>query len=272
MNVYLCETIAIYNLKEALNICLLQCDLHWENALKNRTQIDTYLARVTGVDIILLPELFSTGFSVASTHLAEKMDGETLIWMKTLSEKKKTVLCGSIMIEDKRNIYNRLLWVEPNGRVLHYDKRHLFSLIEEDKHFTAGTKRLIIDYEGWKICPMICYDLRFPVFARNDVNYDLLLFLSNWPNPRIAAWDTLLKARAIENQAYVIGLNRVGTDGFNAQYPGHSQVIDPDGHCISFAPEYKVGLVEVTLSKNYLIRCRKRYPFLSDRDIFMITD
>ena len=259
-------------MKEALNICLLQCDLYWEDTLKNRAQIDTYLSGVTGLDIILLPELFSTGFSIASTHLAETMEGKTLTWMKTLSEKKQTVLCGSVMIEDNGNIYNRLLWVEPNGRVLHYDKRHLFSLIEEDKHFTAGIDRLIIEYEGWKICPMICYDLRFPVFARNDVDYDLLLFVANWPNTRISAWDALLKARAIENQAYVIGLNRVGTDGFNAQYPGHSQVLDPEGDCISMAPEYEVGLVEVTLSKNYLIECRKRHPFLTDRDNFKITD
>ena len=259
-------------MKDALNICLLQCDLHWEDALKNRTQIDAYLADVKGADIILLPELFSIGFSVASTHLAETMHGVTLTWMKTLSEKKKTVICGSVMIEDKGHIYNRLLWVEPNGRVLHYDKRHLFSLIEEDKHFTAGTKRLILEYEGWKICPMICYDLRFPVFARNDVDYDLLLFLANWPNTRISAWDALLKARAIENQAYVIGLNRVGTDSFNAHYPGHSQVLEPEGDCISMAPKYEVGLVEVTLSKNYLIECRKRHPFLSDRDAFTITD
>ena len=259
-------------MKEALNICLLQCDLHWENPLKNRTQIDAYLAEVTGADIILLPELFSTGFSVASTHLAETMDGETLSWMKMLSEKKKAVLCGSVMIEDKGRVFNRLLWVEPNGRVLYYDKRHLFSLIEEGKHFTAGTKRLILEYEGWKICPMICYDLRFPVFARNDVDYGLLLFVANWPNKRIAAWDALLKARAIENQTYVVGLNRVGVDGFNAEYPGHSQVLDPEGDCISMAPEYEVGLVEVTLSKNHLMECRKRHPFLSDRDIFTITD
>ena len=197
-------------MNETLNICLLQCKLYWEDSLKNRTQIQTYLEEVIAADIILLPELFSTGFSVASTHLAETMDGETLSWMKTLSEKKKAVLCGSVMIEDKGHIYNRLLWVEPNGRVLHYDKRHLFSLIEEDKHFTAGTERLIVEYEGWKICPMICYDLRFPVFSRNDVDYDVLLFVANWPNTRIAAWDALLKARAIENQTYVVGLNRVG--------------------------------------------------------------
>ena len=259
-------------MKEALNICLLQCDLYWEDALKNRTQIDVYLAEVTGADIILLPELFSTGFSVASIHLAETMDGETVVWMKSVSKKKKAVLCGSVMIEDKGRVFNRLLWVQPNGRVIHYDKRHLFSLIEEDKHFTAGTQRLIVEYEGWKICPMICYDLRFPVFARNDVDYDVLLFVANWPNQRIAAWDALLKARAIENQAYVIGLNRVGLDGLNASYPGHSQVLTPEGEYISMAPKDEVGLVEVTLSKNDLISCRKRYPFLSDRDAFMVTD
>lgn len=259
-------------MKEDLNICLLQFDLYWEDAFKNRIQIDAYLAKIRGADIILLPELFSTGFSVASTHLAETMDGETVVWMKAQAKKKKAVLCGSVMIKDRGHIYNRLLWVEPNGRLLHYDKRHLFSLIEEVKHFTAGTKRLILEYEGWKICPMICYDLRFPVFARNDVDYDLLLFVANWPNTRISAWDALLKARAIENQAYVVGLNRVGTDGSNTQYPGHSLVLDPEGDCISMAPEYEVGLVEVTLSKNYLIECRKRFPFLSDRDTFTITD
>ena len=258
-------------MKEELNICLLQCDIHWEDALKNRTQIDTYLVEVTGADIILLPELFSTGFSVASTHLAETMDGETLAWMKTMSEKKKAVLCGSVMIEDKGHIYNRLLWVEPNGKVLHYDKRHLFSLIEEYKYFTAGTERLIVEYEGWKICPMICYDLRFPVFARNDVGYDLLLFVANWPDKRIVAWDALLKARAIENQAYVIGLNRVGTDGYKAMYSGYSQVIDAEGDVIVIAPENEIGMVEFTLSKKHLSELRRRLPFLADRDDFNLT-
>ena len=258
-------------MKEELNICLLQCDIHWEDALKNRTQIDTYLVEVTGADIILLPELFSTGFSVASTHLAETMDGETLTWMKTMSEKKKAVLCGSLMIEEKGHVFNRLLWVEPSGKVLHYDKRHLFSLIEEDKYFTAGTERLIVEYEGWKICPMICYDLRFPVFARNDVGYDLLLFVANWPDKRIVAWDALLKARAIENQAYVIGLNRVGTDGYKAMYSGYSQVIDAEGDVIVIAPENEIGMVEFTLSKKYLSELRRRLPFLADRDDFNLT-
>jgi len=255
-------------MKEELNICLLQCDLHWEDSLKNRTQIATYLAEVTDADLILLPELFSTGFSVASTHLAETMDGKTLAWMKSVSKKKKAVLCGSVMIKEKGHVFNRLLWVEPNGRVLHYDKRHLFNLIDEDKHFTAGTERLIVEYEGWKICPMICYDLRFPVFSRNDVDYDLLLFVANWPEKRIAAWDVLLKARAIENQAYVIGLNRIGEDGYKAMYSGHSQVIDADGDLISMAPENEIGFVELTLSKKHLSKLRRRLPFLADRDDF----
>jgi len=255
-------------MKEELNICLLQCDLHWEDAEGNRNQIADYLAAVEGVDIIILPEMFSTGFSVESTHLAETMEGETVAWMKSISHKKNSVLCGSMMINENGNVYNRLLWVEPNGFIQHYDKRHLFSLIDEQKYFTAGTERLIIEYKGWKICPLICYDLRFPVFSRNDVNYDLCFYVANWPDKRIAAWDTLLKARAIENQTYVIGLNRVGIDGYKAEYSGHSQVIDPKGDIIASAPENEIGLVELTLSKSHLETLRERLPFLDDRDQF----
>ena len=255
-------------MKEELNICLLQCDLHWEDAEGNRNQIADYLAAVEGVDIIILPEMFSTGFSVESTHLAETMEGETVAWMKSMSHKKNSVLCGSMMINENGNVYNRLLWVEPNGLIQHYDKRHLFSLIDEQKYFTAGTERLIIEYKGWKICPLICYDLRFPVFSRNDVNYDLCFYVANWPDKRIAAWDTLLKARAIENQTYVIGLNRVGIDGYKAEYSGHSQVIDPKGDIIASAPENEIGLVELTLSKSHLETLRERLPFLDDRDQF----
>jgi len=161
-----------------------------------------------------------------------------------------------------------LLWVEPNGAIQHYDKRHLFSLINEEKHITAGNNRLIVTYKGWKICPLICYDLRFPVFSRNDVNYDLCFYLANWPNKRIKAWDTLLKARAIENQSYIIGVNRIGTDGYNAEYSGHSQVVDPMGEVIAAAPDNEIGWIEVSLSKDHLTTIRKKIPFLSDRDPF----
>ena len=259
-------------MKEELNICMLQCDLHWEDAQKNRSQIEGYLATVQDVDLILLPEMFSTGFSVESTHLVETMDGVTVDWMKMIARKKAAVICGSIMIKENGNIYNRLLWVESNGTIQHYDKRHLFSLINEEKHFTAGTERLIIEYKGWKICPLICYDLRFPVFSRNDVDYDLLIYIANWPDKRIGAWNALLKARAIENQSYVVGLNRVGEDGYKAVYSGHSQVIDADGDIISVAPENEVGLVELTLTKKHLLKLRTRLPFLDDRDEFELMN
>ena len=257
-------------MKESLDICMLQCDLHWESPIDNRAQIESYLEGISGVDVILLPELFTTGFSVESVQLAETMTGDTMAWMKSVSESKDSVLCGSIMVKDSGNVYNRFLWVEPSGRVLHYDKRHLFSLSDEPLYFTAGTSRLILEYKGWKICPMICYDLRFPVFSRNDEGYDLLLFVANWPEKRIGAWDVLLRARAIENQSYVLGLNRVGSDGKHLKYSGHSQAIDVDGGLISVAPENEIGFVELSLSKNHLTEMRKKAPFLEDRDHYSL--
>ena len=259
-------------MKEELNICMLQCDLHWEDAQKNRRQIEDYLSQVKEADLVLLPEMFSTGFSVKSTHLAESMDGVTVDWMKMIARKKAAVVCGSLMIKENGNFYNRILWVEPNGIIKHYDKRHLFGLINEDQYFTAGTERLLVEYKGWKICPLICYDLRFPVFSRNDVDYDLLIYIANWPDKRIGAWNALLKARAIENQSYVVGLNRVGEDGYKAVYSGHSQVIDADGDIISVAPENEVGLVELTLTKKHLLKLRTRLPFLDDRDEFELMN
>lgn len=256
---------------ENLKIALLQFDITWENPLKNRNKIELYFASVKTADIILLPEMFTTGFSVEATHLAESMDGETVAWMKEMAIKQQSVVCGSLMINEAGNIYNRLVWVEPSGLIKTYDKRHLFSLINEQKHFTAGTKRLIIEYKGWRICPLICYDLRFPVFSRNDVNYDLCFYIANWPSKRIAAWDILLQARAVENQAYTIGVNRVGVDGYKASYSGHSQVLDPMGDVIATAPENEVGWVEFALSKKHLDDFRKRFPFVEDRDLFELT-
>ena len=251
---------------ENLKVALLQFDITWENPLKNRNKIELYFASVEAVDIILLPEMFTTGFSVEATHLAESMVGETVSWMKEMAIKRQSVICGSLMIKEAGNIYNRLVWVEPSGLIKIYDKRHLFSLISEHKHFTAGTNRLIIEYKGWRICPLICYDLRFPVFSRNDVSYDLCFYVANWPSKRIAAWDVLLQARAVENQAYTIGVNRVGVDGYKAHYSGHTQVVDPLGEIIALAPENEEGWVEVSLSKTHLNSIRKRLPFLEDRD------
>jgi len=257
-------------MEEELSVALLQCELSWENPSKNRTQIEIYLERVKNVDIVLLPEMFTTAFSVNAIHLAEPMNGESILWMKEIAKEKQFVLCGSMMIQENENIYNRLLWVDPNGGVQYYDKRHLFGLINEEKNFTPGKKRLIIDYKGWRICPLICYDLRFPIFSRNDVAYDVCFYLANWPNTRITAWDVLLKARAIENQAYCLGVNRVGVDGYNTNYSGHTQVVGPEGDVITSAPENELGFIEVKLCKEYLNRIRKRLPFLEDRDGFEI--
>lgn len=259
-------------MKEELKIALLQCDLFWEDRSQNRSQLEEYLTHVNDVDVIFLPEMFTTGFSVKSTHLAETMDGVTVDWMKTISQNKSAVICGSLMIKEHGKVYNRLLWVEPNGEVRHYDKRHLFNLIDEGKYFTAGKNRLIVEYKGWKICPLICYDLRFPVFSRNNVDYDLCVYIANWPDKRIAAWDTLLKARAIENQAYVIGVNRIGVDGYKAKYSGHSQVIDAEGTCITMAPENELGIVEVALTKKALLKTRERLPFLNDADEYELQN
>lgn len=259
-------------MSEALNIALLQCDLHWENPTSNREQIEIYLKNLECIDLIVLPEMFTTGFSVTSTHLAETMQGETVQWMKLIAKQHTAVLCGSLMIKEQGAVFNRLLWVHPDGKIQTYDKRHLFSLIDEQKCFTAGSNRLVVSYKGWKICPLICYDLRFPVFSRNDVGYDVALYIANWPDTRIAAWDVLLKARAIENQSYVIGLNRVGEDGYKAMYSGHSQVLDAAGSLIAMAPENETGLIELTLFKTPLLKLRKRYPFLRDADSFKLRN
>lgn len=256
---------------EDLKIALLQFDITWENSSENRTQIDRYLDCIDTADVILLPEMFNTGFSVKATHLAESMDGQTVAWMLATAQKKEAVICGSLMINEAGDIYNRLIWVEPTGVIKAYDKRHLFSLIDEDNYFTAGTNRLIIDYKGWRICPLICYDLRFPVFSRNDVNYDLCFYVANWPINRITAWDTLLKARAIENQTYTIGVNRVGIDEYKVSYSGHSQVLDPMGDLIATAPENEEGWVEVCLSKKHLISTRNHLPFLLDIDKYKVS-
>lgn len=255
-------------MKEGLKIALIQCDLFWENIVQNKMRIEECLESVQRAEIVFLPELFTTAFSVEATHLAEEMKGATVQWMKDIAERKNVVLCGSIMVSEGGNVYNRLLWVEPNGEVQYYDKRHLFGLAKEDKYFTSGTERLIIDYKNWKICPLICYDLRFPVFSRNNVDYDVAVYLANWPDKRIKAWNTLLHARAMENQAYIIGVNRVGVDGNNANYSGSSQVVSPEGELIVKAPDNKEGIIEVSLSKKHLIDCRTKHSFLKDRDPF----
>jgi omega-amidase len=217
-----------------------------------------------------LPEMFSSGFTMNPKMVAEKMDGETISWLQHLAKAKNCAITGSLVIEESGNFYNRLVFVFPNGEIKTYDKRHLFTLAGEDKVYTAGTEKLIVEYKGFKICPLICYDLRFPVFARNVENYDLLIYVANWPKPRVNAWDILLKARAVENMSYVIGVNRIGNDKNNLEYVGHSQAVDFLGNYLA-EPKENEGIFIVELDKEKLLETRSKLAFLEDKDNFELV-
>ena len=222
------------------------------------------------VDVIVLPEMFSSGFTMNPQKVAETMQGETILWMQHMAKAKNCAITGSLVITENGNFYNRLVFVFPTGEIQHYDKRHLFTLAGEDKVYTSGTQKLIVNYKGFKICPLVCYDLRFPVFARNVEDYDVLLYVANWPKPRINAWDILLKARAVENMCYTIGVNRIGTDANKHDYSGHSQAVDFLGNYI-LEPQESEGVFIVALNKEQLLETRKKLAFLTDRDKFTIS-
>ena len=188
-----------------------------------------------------------------------------------MSSKKNIAIIGSLVISENNNFYNRLLFVEPSGKILYYDKRHTFTLVGEEKTYTAGTEKVIVDYKGWKICPLICYDLRFPVWARNTEDYDVLIYVANWPEPRVSAWDALLKARAIENMCYCIGVNRVGIDGVNSNYSGHSAVYDVLGNGLTSMRSGKECIETITLEKSHVEAYRNKLKFFNDRDSFVIN-
>lgn len=255
-----------------MKITLIQTSLVWEQANANRLNFTEKINSLNEpTDLIVLPEMFSTGFTMAPQEAAETMDGETVAWMKKMAAAKGCAITGSVIINEDSKYYNRLLFVLPNGEVKTYDKRHLFTLAGEDKAYTAGSKRLIVEYKGWKICLLVCYDLRFPVFARNTEEYDLLVYVANWPEVRVTAWDTLLKARAIENMCYVAGVNRTGQDNNGHDYPGHSQVLDYVGEEV-LEPSADEGVFTVELDKNGLLEARLKLGFLEDRDIFTLQD
>jgi predicted amidohydrolase len=253
-----------------MKIALIQTRLEWENSSANRTRFSDKINSLENADLIVLPEMFSTGFTMHPSSVAESMDGETVTWMKKMAIEKGIAICGSVVISEQDKYYNRLLFVLPSGEIRKYDKRHLFTLAGEDKAYTAGTERLIVEYKGFRICPLICYDLRFPVFSRNTENYDLLLYVANWPEPRIAAWDTLLRARAIENMSFVSGVNRVGKDNNGHNYIGHSQAFDALGNSLLDASESDEILI-VDLNKNALLETRQKFGFLNDRDAFTVV-
>ena len=259
-----------------LTITTIQSNLIWEDKAANLRMLEQKIAGIKEkTEIIVLPEMFNTGFSMRPEVLAETMQGETIEWMKRVSRENGIVLTGSLMIEESGNYYNRLVWMLPNGQYGHYDKRHLFAFGEEDKHYIPGNKRLIASVKGWKINLQVCYDLRFPVWARQKnteagAEYDLLIYVANWPERRNHAWKTLLCARAIENQCYVVGVNRVGSDGNNVYHSGNSLVIDPLGQVLyHMADEEDVNTI--TLQKEMLEDVRTKFPFWKDADDFNIV-
>jgi len=258
-----------------LLITTIQTNLHWEDKTANLQMLEEKISNISvKTEVVLLPEMFSTGFSMKPELLAETMDGETVQWMKRTAAAKKIILTGSLIIKEGNNYYNRLIWMLPNGQYGVYDKRHRFAFAGEDNHYTAGTKRLIASVKGWKINLQVCYDLRFPVWARQQSQpegpeYDVLIYVANWPERRSLAWKTLLQARAIENQCYVIGVNRVGNDGNNIYHSGDSMIIDPMGEVL-YTKKDEEDVFTIQLEKKQLDNVREKLPFLKDADGFMI--
>lgn len=250
-----------------LSITTIQSDLHWEDKEQNLKMFEKHLESIeTSTDLVLLPEMFNTGFSMQAELLAEEMSGKTVQWMKNMSTKYNAAITGSIIIKEGNAYYNRLIWTEPNGKLCFYNKKHLFGMGDEHKYYTAGQEKLIVDYFGWKINLSVCYDLRFPVWLRNtkENSYDILVVLANWPEKRIEHWDALLKARAIENQCYVIGVNRVGNDGNAIPHVGNTSVIHPFGNILYLSSEMESNTI--ILSKHELELNRRQFPFLRDAD------
>ncbi len=259
-------------MQDVLKVALIQTDLIWENSEKNRENFSKKFQNLSeDVDLVILPEMFTSGFTMNAKAVAETMKGGTVTWMQQMALKYNTAIVGSIVVTEDNKFYNRLLFVTPNGTLQYYDKRHTFTLAGEDKVYSTGIKKLIIDYKGWKICPLICYDLRFPVWSRNTEGYDVLLYVANWPKPRIAAWDALLKARAIENMSYCIGVNRVGVDGLDIEYSGNSAVYDLFGNEISNIEPNKEQIEIITLQKEHITRYRDKLKFLDDLDDFTVS-
>jgi predicted amidohydrolase len=290
---YFPQPVYLYNMS-TLTITTIQTNLHWENKQANLDMLEKKINSIKErTEVVVLPEMFSTGFSMRAAELGETMEGETVQWMKKMAASKKIILTGSVIIEEQGKYFNRLIWMLPNGQYGIYDKRHCFAYAGEDKYFTPGTTRLIASVNGWKIHLLICYDLRFPVWARQAtppelrsqpspakrerlppegkgaIEYDILIYVANWPERRIQAWKTLLAARAIENQSFVVGVNRTGDDGNGIHYTGESMVIDAMGEPL-YHKKDEEDIYTVTLDKEDLQSIRTKLPFLRDADGFEI--
>ena len=251
-------------------VSLIQSDIIWEDKNSNLKKYQEQIDKIESTELIVLPEMFTTGFSMNPKNISEKMDGETIQWMKQNAYKMNSAICGSIIIEESGKYFNRFIWINPDGSIHHYDKRHLFSFAGENENYTPGNEKIIIEYKGWKICPLICYDLRFPVWSRNSEDYDLLIYVANWTDKRKSAWKSLLTARAIENQCYVIGINRVGEDSKN-YYSGDSSLINALGETL-YTNSHIEETYSNTISKYDLNKIRTQLPFLNDKDNFKIID
>lgn len=256
-----------------LTVSLVQLPLYWEQPAKNRSSIEHIASQIDSTDLIILPEMFTTGFSMNVSDQAEQMDGPTIDWMRKMADNHQAIVCGSLIIQDKGRFYNRLIWMQPNGSFEYYDKRHLFSMADENKHFKAGEKKLITHLKGWKICPLICYDLRFPVWSRNtntelEYEFDLLIYIANWPSPRTSAWEKLLYARAIENQCYIAGVNRVGKDEKGLDYDGSSLLIDMKGDTIWKGNKGETIVQTQRIDLSTLQEFRQKFPAIRDADQF----
>ena len=256
----------------SLTFTLIQTNLFWENKEANLAMLEEKILNIKEkTQVVVLPEMFSTGFSMQPNLFAETMQGDTVQWMKKIATEKKIILTGSLMIEEDGNYYNRLIWMLPNGQIGYYDKRHCFAYANEDKHYKAGNKKKIAQVNGWKINLQVCYDLRFPVWARQqkDDLFDVIIYVANWPTRRSYAWKSLLVARAIENQCYVVAVNRVGNDGNNIEHCGDSMVINPLGG-ILYHKQNDEDIFTVTLDKQTLEEVRNKFPFWKDADEFAL--
>ncbi len=254
-----------------IKISIVQTTLFWEEVDKN---LENFTSIISGLknktDLVVLPEMFSTGFSMNSKKLAETINGKSVKWMIKTSKENNVSLVGSLIITENDKYYNKLLFVTPNGKISEYNKRHLFRMANEHNYYSAGDKELIVEFKGWRIKPLVCYDLRFPVWARNKNNYDILIYIANWPERRSYAWKTLLRARAIENQAYVIGVNRIGTDQNNVIYSGDSAIVNPYGEEISNIKPHENKIQTIEISYKKLFGFRESFPVGLDADRFVI--
>lgn len=255
-----------------LKIAIIQSALVWQDAKANCDYFATCLTRLHDVDLVILPEMFNSGFSMQSTQIAEPMTGPTVQWLQQQAQFYQIAIAGSLAIQTEHGVVNRLVFVHPDGNIEHYDKKHLFRMAGEHRHYIAGSTRTVVLFKGFRLNLQICYDLRFPVFARNQGDYDVLIYVANWPEPRRRAWATLLSARAMENQAFVLGCNRVGFDGNQVLYSGDSVVLNYLGEAMAELPASQTGILTATLRLNELLQFRQQFPAALDADAFQILD